>query len=111
MSKGSVFMVNSWKLDLIFSRFTVHKSGIPKICYLNQYQRFISIDEKLNLHVIQLVLTLPQLWKIDGPNKKIQCLFKTNVFSEIKYILPLTINDQFQRMVIGYDCGALELME
>ena len=51
MSKGSVYIVNSQKVDKIYARVTVSRSAITQVTYMNASKTFLSICEENNLTV------------------------------------------------------------
>ena len=51
MSKGSVYIVNTQKLDIIYTRVNVSRAGIQMISYLQKSKQFITISDELDLSV------------------------------------------------------------
>lgn len=61
MSKGSVYFVNTQKLDRIYARVTVSRSAITHIAYTQTSRLFLTICEELNLTVSLFERLIPSL--------------------------------------------------
>lgn len=81
MSKGSVYFVNTLKLDKIYARVTVARSAITQIEYAQASKLFVSICEELNLTV----------WYLDNSKdgrreKRLNILYQVKLYRPIRHL-------------------------
>lgn len=106
MSKGSVYFVNTQKLDRVYARVTVSRSAICHICYLPRSKLFLSICEELNLTV----------WFLDSSKdgrreKRLTTLYQVKLYRAVKHLAVVPRGPEGDRFVLSYESGEWDLFE
>jgi hypothetical protein len=81
MSKGSVYLVNTFKLDKIYARVTVSRAAITHVEYAPRAKLFLTICAEGNLTV----------WSLDSSKdgrreKRLNTLYCTKLYRQVKHI-------------------------
>lgn len=116
MSKGSVYFVNTQKLDRIYARVTVSRSAITSVSYMQASKIFLSTCEELNLTV----------WYLDASKesrreKRLNILYQVKMYRpayHVRYLprLDATGNllketSEGDRFILSYESGEWDMFE
>ena len=99
MSKGSLFIVNTQKMDQIYTRLTVSRASVKFIHYIPERQLFISICEEQIL----------KFWTINGDERKITVHYEWPCYRQVSHIESIHSTTNGSNFILAFASGDFEV--
>ncbi len=113
MSKGSVYIVNTQKIDRIYARVTVTRAAVTAITYIEKSRLFASTCEESKLSI----------WSLDAGRdgnqreKRLTTLYQVKLQRPVKHLQYIHSSDEVigkvsgDRFMFAYESGEYDLFE